>query len=90
MFGPPPSLPWQNPNDEKEAEQPLIQVYPNPVIDRLHVVSEGNSTLQVIDMLGRFFMKRGFSDEIELTLSFLKPGTYFVLVNEQAFRVMKL
>lgn len=72
------------------ADQSRIQVYPNPVIDRLHIVSQGKSTLQVIDMLGRVSMERDFSDEIELTLSFLKSGTYFVLINEKAFRIMKL
>ncbi len=77
------------PVSAREEVPAPIQVYPNPFTDRLQVVAEGNSTLQVIDILGRVHTEQYFSESILLDLSGLKPGMYVVWVNEQMFKVIK-
>lgn len=76
--------------DIEEPDQPQVLVYPNPVIDRLHIVSEGKSTVRVFDMLGRMVAEETFSYEIDLPFSFLIPGIYLVVVDGEVFRVVKI
>jgi len=73
----------------QEAVQSNIRLYPNPVTDRLNITMDGTHTVQVTDVLGRVFMKKEFSDKLQLNLSSLTDGTYFIVVNESVFRVLK-
>ena len=61
----------------------VLNLYPNPVIDVLYfeIESQSNSTIQIIDVLGRIVFKSDLSSGIisgELPVSDLKAGLYVV------------
>ena len=63
----------------------VSNLYPNPVIDVLYfeIESQSNSTIQIIDVLGRVVYKSNLSAGIitgELSVSDLNAGLYVVLV----------
>ena len=63
----------------------VFNLYPNPVLDVLYfeIESQSNSTIQIIDVLGRVVFKSDLSAGIitgELSVSDLNAGIYFVSV----------
>ena len=80
-------------------EDQLLQVYPNPATDRIHVVFDQNgpTDISLIDMTGRVikstrYRGAGFTD-YSLDVSSLNPGIYFVQVgtgmNSKVLRFIK-
>jgi hypothetical protein len=80
-------------------EDQLLQVYPNPATDRIHVVFDQNgpTDISLIDMTGRVikstrYRGAGFTD-YSLDISSLNPGIYFVQVgtgmNSKVLRFIK-
>ena len=80
-------------------EEQLLQVYPNPATDRIHVVFDQNgpTDISLIDMTGRVikstrYRGAGFTD-YSLDISSLNPGIYFVQVgtgmNSKVLRFIK-
>jgi len=72
---------------EEHALENLLQVYPNPAADRLHVVFDltGRSDIDIIDMTGRLvhtthYEASGFSN-LSLDVSSLNPGVFFIRVS---------
>jgi hypothetical protein len=74
----------------REDELPtLLQVYPNPATDNIHVVFDlyGHTDIDIIDMTGRLvytkaYTASGFTD-LSLNLSNLNPGVFFVRVRAE-------
>ncbi len=67
----------------------LLQLYPNPAADRIHVVFDlkGRSEIEIIDMTGRLvrttqYDASGFTN-LSLDVSSLNPGVFFVRVSAQ-------
>lgn len=73
----------------QDAAQSNIRLYPNPVMDWFNITMDGTHAVQVIDTLGRVVIRKEFSDRLQLNLSSLIGGTYFIVVNESVFRVLK-
>lgn len=80
-------------------EEQLLQVYPNPATDLIHVVFDQNgpTDISLIDMTGRVikstrYQGAGFTD-YSLDISSLNPGIYFVQVgtgvNSKVLRFIK-
>ena len=64
----------------------VFNLYPNPVLDVLYfeIESQSNSTIQIIDVLGRVVFKSDLSAGIitgELPVSYLNAGLYVVSVS---------
>lgn len=73
-----------------EQASPEILVFPNPVVDWVQIISADESTLQVIDILGRIFIEKQFSDSTKIDFSLLDAGHYFISINGGVFRIVKL
>jgi len=74
-----------------------IKVYPNPVIDILHVEVAANTNFQLIDLEGHVLMNQSIeAGEETLNVNGLSAGTYFIrfldVVNrkERTFKMIKL
>lgn len=65
-------------------------VFPNPMTDFVNVVSKGENQLRVIDIYGNTILKKVFTDSIKLDLLFLNPGNYFIIINGEVTRVLKV
>jgi len=86
----------------EHAGSPL-QVFPNPVTDKLHVVipSEArdlfaNNTVEIFDMSGRLVYHRGVSttlndpaSTITIDMSPFPAGNYILRVGNQSFQIIK-
>ena len=80
------------------GEQPAItlNLYPNPAVDKITL--EGSDFLEmdirVVDMLGRdvtdYLRATGTSRKIEIDISYLANGLYFVVAGQQAIKFEKL
>ncbi|MDX1911667.1 MAG: CotH kinase family protein [Saprospiraceae bacterium] len=69
-----------------------LQVYPNPVSDRLSVWSDVPiGALRITDLLGRTVYFQDFGDQTRVTFSLasLPAGAYFLQANHTAFRLVK-
>jgi hypothetical protein len=82
-----------------EEENQLLQIYPNPATDRIHVVFDqyGPTDISLIDMTGRVMVSTryqgaGFTD-YSLDISSLNAGIYFIQVgtgvNSKVLRFIK-
>ena len=72
-----------------EQEEELLQVYPNPVHDRLQVVASGVCDIQLVDVMGRHLLRATFIDQTQLDFSNYERGTYFLVVNGEVVKVVK-
>lgn len=66
-----------------------IFVYPNPVKEMLNIEVFGftNFTVQIYDVQGRLLMRKVSYSQIDT--SFLKPGTYFIKINNKEHNFFK-
>lgn len=74
--------------EEVPAEQKLL-VFPNPVINTTTIQYPGKSTLMLSDIFGRLLDQQEFQDEIQVDLSSLAKGTYFVEVQGVVKKLIK-
>ena len=72
-----------------DIDQAKIELYPSPVVDRLHVISEGQSHVRVFDMMGRQLKSKEFFNQVKLDFTSLGVGTYVVVVNDRTFKIVK-
>lgn len=69
------------------AEKPKVNLYPNPSSGIIRISNAGdNPEIKVISMSGAVVLT---ARSCEADLSDLKPGTYIITVNNQAFKVIK-
>jgi endonuclease I len=73
-----------------EADDDVVELYPNPVVDVLHIKMEGVANVKVIGVWGQVWYERKILNATEIDLSKLKKGVYTVLVNGRAQKVLKL
>jgi hypothetical protein len=72
-----------------------LNVWPNPTAKQLNINNvDGPSFIQVYDVIGRRVLsQQGYSSFVELDLSNLLPGTYFIQIEEQnlssTFKIIK-
>lgn len=71
------------PKDQDEG--PEIKAYPNPVNDKLFVeIRDLGLPYQIIDLSGEILYRGNLTDETnEIYLGHLKPGVYFLSVNQK-------
>ncbi|HJN05823.1 MAG TPA: DUF1028 domain-containing protein [Bacteroidales bacterium] len=73
----------------KEKFDSHFLLYPNPVEDvvNIEVLKAGNYELEIVDIMGNQISSINFEDDIELDISFLPDGIYFVRISnkEQSF-----
>lgn len=74
----------------EQVDKPIITIYPNPVIDYVNIASTGKNNLEVIDVFGKVLIKKQFSDSVELDFIGITSGTYFIVLKEKVFRIVKL
>ncbi|MBL7928431.1 MAG: T9SS type A sorting domain-containing protein [Bacteroidia bacterium] len=69
-----------------------ISISPNPFIDYISVVNEGNliiNQLDIYDLAGRFIKTSKYSNE-KLNLSYLKQGIYFIKIVSKDKSIIQL
>lgn len=66
-----------------------ISIYPNPVIDWVHIQANGNHQLQVVDVMGQTKIDVAFDEATRIDFSVLPSGIYFIIVDGQRYSVMK-
>ena len=59
-----------------------IKVFPNPTIDKIHIVAENlsNAEVQLINPLGHSLISSNFSQQVELDMSNYTTGVYLVVI----------
>jgi hypothetical protein len=58
-----------------------IRIYPNPAKTSVFVFSEGQGTVQIIDITGKSFLEQTIQNEVEsISLKGISAGIYFVTV----------
>ena len=58
-----------------------IKIYPNPAKTNVFVFSEGQGTVQIIDITGKSFLEQTIQNEVEsISLKGISAGIYFVTV----------
>lgn len=68
----------------------LTGIYPNPVTTLLHVEGWRNAEARLIDINGKEVYRREFrEEEIQLDMSGLQPGAYFLVLQSGASRVTR-
>ena len=77
------------PTSLSETSRSDISIYPNPVHDRLQIIFEGKSSVQVSDVLGKVLVNATFRNFTEVDFSTFARGIYFVVVDGEVFRVFK-
>lgn len=77
---------WLLSAEDRELSEPMLQVYPNPAGDNIHVVFDlyGSTDIDVVDLTGRLvhttvYEASGLTD-LSIDLSDLNPGVFFVRV----------
>ncbi len=71
-------------NSVKQLHQTL-NVYPNPCIDRLNIVSSFNGKADLLDVTGRvIWSSDSFKSPYILSTSAISPGVYFLRISSQA------
>ena len=77
----------------KAGDNELIQVFPNPVSDRLHIEVPGSvrgTTYQITDQLGKIVLSERLENERStIDVSTLKGGVYFVQVAACRKKIIK-
>ena len=76
-------VPEEQPVGIDENQAALLNLYPNPVIDKLTIKTgvKGIHRVRVLDMAGKIRMERNYEGEsLELNLEELLPSVYFVEV----------
>jgi len=64
--------------------QEQFEIYPNPVMDVLHInpVSSDNYQVQIIDITGKVIYKNTSNTHVDINFSHFKQGVYFVKITE--------
>lgn len=80
--------------DVKDTEHPpVLNIYPNPVVDQLFIqhdlnASKSTASILLMDVMGRVVLKRPLDAPlIELDVSTISPGIYFVQILSKEGRV---
>jgi intein-encoded DNA endonuclease-like protein len=67
-----------------------ILVYPNPAQNYLTLVSNINTTINMIDAFGRIYLTQQiYIGDNFLNLSHLKPGVYFIQIRDKIIKIAK-
>ena len=71
---------------------PQLQVYPNPVVDRLHIRAgeESVSGIMIFDVTGKKVLESAFSEgqaseDMEVAVDILESGVYFYSIQTEKF-----
>jgi hypothetical protein len=73
------------------GEQNSIQIYPNPANDLVRIVSQNQiGEISLFSIRGELLLKKEHTNEneAELDVSTLKPGLYFLIINNKAHRLI--
>ena len=68
-----------------------VEIYPNPVIDKLMVNGFEGGALQIVNLEGKIMFEKEFDsiDELSLEVSFLSAGVYFLRTDQHELRFIK-
>ena len=62
----------------EEAKETSLRLFPNPVKDQLHIIGEGPSDVELLDIYGRLVLNREISGNTTIDLSHIAPGIYYL------------
>lgn len=68
-----------------EEEMISIVLYPNPVAKTLFVKTDGQASVQIIDISGREKFKQSVNSDASVDVSGYAPGVYFVIINNTRY-----
>jgi len=78
---------------ESSIKKNELFIYPNPAGERLAVIYSKDENIIISDLTGKILLNRKFrsgsNGEIELDVSFLLPGIYFIKVGSKVGRFVK-
>jgi len=81
------------PVKEVLGESSNTVIYPNPASSKLYVTVNQKSDIIIYDLLGEIVFRKYYSDNtkntVELDVSFLTPGIYFVQVGNETGKFVK-
>lgn len=64
-----------------------VKIYPNPVVDVLHVDLKGRAIIKVVDTSGKVYFDKVVDGSVDLDFSEFVRGTYFVIVNGNFYKI---
>ena len=77
-------------NDVNELGTTVLDVYPNPAKETLHIEGlETGTTIEIYNSLGAMVKTRNVTVEEEINISELAPGVYMVRCGNQTIRFVK-
>lgn len=71
------------------TKQSNIKLFPNPVVNTLHVKSKGPSYIEGYNLLGETIINQQFYDQLELDFSSFATGMYTLVVNGEVHKIVK-
>lgn len=73
----------------KELTAGKLQVYPNPVADKLYISTGANATAHITDMTGKVLLTKTVDKNSTIDVSRLLPGNYVLTMDGTDKRVVK-
>jgi len=73
-------------------ENEFVNIYPNPVETFITIHPANNKSLSVLNLLGEVVLQKtisGMEENLQLDVSFLSPGIYFVRVGGESRKFIK-
>jgi hypothetical protein len=87
--------PWACPlvtETESEVTTDQVAVFPNPAVDKVYIRSRDNSQVlstKLLTLEGHLLLKRSERGQVELDVTGLSDGIYFLIVNNRAFKIFR-
>jgi len=57
-----------------------VELFPNPVIDKLYIFADGSNALKIYNMKGQLMQVFNFSESVEIDMSHAASGMYLFQV----------
>lgn len=77
-----------------QFERSITKLYPNPTSDKVHIVSTDVNfdivTYSIVDPMGKTIVNGKLIDTNQIDLSGLNAGVYFIKIENQDFKIIKL
>jgi hypothetical protein len=81
-----------NPSANNEIDFKIAKIYPNPVIDKLHIESQMTTynSIKILNSTGQtLYHKRNNTDK-EIDVQFLKAGLYTLFIDQYTIKFIKI
>ncbi|MBK9541852.1 MAG: T9SS type A sorting domain-containing protein [Bacteroidetes bacterium] len=71
------------------ANEEMISIFPNPVTNQLTISAESNFDYEIVDVFSKQLLMKKNTGSVQLDVTALRPGYYFVIVKTQESTVRK-